>query len=87
MQAASVNVKCLTFASTSNDIIHLANSAVSSNSCELFQESMCLSMEHSIFALNPSNKIAFGNETWVLDTRVTDHIVHSLTLFYFCSIT
>ena len=50
-------------ASTSNDVIHSANSALSGNSCELFQESMCLSMEHSIFAVNPSNKTAFGNET------------------------
>ena len=68
-------------ASTSNDVIHSANSSLSGNSCELFQESMCLGMEHSIFAVNPSNKTAFGNETWVLDTGATDHIVHSLTLF------
>ena len=50
-------------ASTSNDAIHLVNSALLGNSCELFQESMCLSMEHSIFVVNPSNKTAFGNET------------------------
>ena len=68
-------------ASTSNDVIHSANFALSGNSCELFQESMCLGMEHSIFAVNPSNKTAFGNEIWVLDTGATDHIVHSLTLF------
>ena len=74
-------------ASTSSDVIHSANSALPSNSCELFQESMCLSMEHSIFAVNPSNKTTFGNETWVLDIGAIDHIVHSLTLFYFCSIT
>ena len=54
-------------ASTSNDVIHSANSSLSGNSCELFQESMCLGMEHSIFAVNPSNKTTFGNETWVLD--------------------
>ena len=68
-------------ASTSNDAIHSANSTLSGNSCELFQESMCLSMEHSIFAVNPSSKTAFGNENWVLDTGATYHIVHSLTLF------
>ena len=67
--------------STSNDAIHLVNSALLGNSCELFQESMCLSMEHSIFVVNPSNKTAFGNETRVLDIGATDHIVHSLTLF------
>ena len=68
-------------ASTSNDAIHLVNSALLGNSCELFQESMCLSMEHSIFVVNPSNKTAFGNETRVLDIGAIDHIVHSLTLF------
>ena len=68
-------------ASTSNDAIHSTNSALSGNSCELVQESICPSMEHSIFVVNPSNKTAFGNETWVLDTGATYHIVHSITLF------
>ena len=62
MQAASVNVAHAS-TSTSNDVINSTNSTLSGNSCELFQESMCLSMEHSIFAVNPSNKITFGNET------------------------
>ena len=38
-------------------------------------------MEHLIFTINPSNKTAFGNETWVLDIGATNYIVHSLTLF------
>ncbi|XP_075652458.1 uncharacterized protein LOC142622802 [Castanea sativa] len=66
---------------TSNYAIYSANSALLGNSYDLFQESMPLSMKHSIFAVNPSNKTAFGNETWVLDTGATDHIVHSVTLF------
>jgi len=64
--------------SGSNDAMHSVNSALLGNSCDLFQDSVCLSMQHSIFAVNPTNKIAYGNETWILDTR--DHIVHSITL-------
>ena len=38
-------------------------------------------MQHSIFAVNPSHKTAFSQDTWVLDTGATDHIVHSVDLF------
>lgn len=38
-------------------------------------------MQNSVFAVNPVNKTAFDSETWVLDTRATDHIIHSITLF------
>ena len=38
-------------------------------------------MQHSVFAVNPANKTAFDNETWVLDTGATNHIIHSITLF------
>ena len=38
-------------------------------------------MQHSIFAINPPNKTAFSQETWVLDTGATYHIVRSVDLF------
>ena len=74
------------FSSGSNDGVHSANSTInpivaSSNSCDLFQESMILSMQHSVFAVNPVNKTAFNSETWVLDIGAIDHIIHSITLF------
>ncbi|XP_075648676.1 uncharacterized protein LOC142619463 [Castanea sativa] len=65
----------------SNDAIHIANSAISGNLCDHLQDSMCLSMQHSIFAVNPTNKTAYGKETWVLDTGATDHIVRLVKLF------
>ena len=48
--------------------MHSANSATNPNalssiSCDLFQDSMCLSMQHSVFAVNPTNKTAFDSET------------------------
>ena len=42
---------------------------------------MCLSIQHSIFAINPSNKTAYSQDTWVFDMVATDHIVHSVDLF------
>ncbi|XP_030936240.1 uncharacterized protein LOC115961390 [Quercus lobata] len=35
----------------------------------------------SVFAINLVNKTAYGNDVWILDTRATDHTVHSLSLF------
>jgi len=66
--------------------MHSANSAINPNalsgiSCDIFQDSMCLSMQHSVFVVNPANKTAFDDETWVLNIGVTDHIIHSITLF------
>ena len=66
---------------SSNEVIHIANSALSGISDDLLQNSMCLSMQHSIFAINPSNKTAYSQDTWVLDIGATDHIVHSVALF------
>ena len=65
----------------SNDAIATANSAFSGNFFAFFQDSVCLNMQHSIFAKNPVNKIVFGKQTWVLDTGATDHIVHFVKLF------
>ena len=59
----------------------MANSALSGISDTFLQNPMCLSMQHSIFAINPSYKIAFSQDTWVLDMGATDHIVHSVDLF------
>ena len=39
-----------------NEAIHIANSALSSISDDFLQNSICLSTQHSIFAVNPSNK-------------------------------
>ena len=64
-----------------NDVIATANSAISGNLCASFQDSVCLNMEHSIFATNPANKTIFGKQTWVLNTGATNHIVHSIKLF------
>ena len=38
-------------------------------------------MKHSIFAVNPTNKTTYNEETWVLDIGATDHIIHSIKLF------
>ena len=65
----------------SNDAIATANSTLSSNLCASFQDSVCLNMQHSIFAKNPVNKTVFDKQTWVLDTGATDHIVHFFKLF------
>ena len=63
---------------SSNDAIHIANSALSGNLCDFLQDSMCLSIQHSIFVVNPTNKVPYGKETWVFDTGATDYIVHSV---------
>ena len=44
----------------SNDAIATADSAISGNLCASFQDSVCLNMQHSIFATNPANKTIFG---------------------------
>ena len=56
------------FSSSSNDSMHSANSAINPNalssiSYDHFQDSMCLSMQHFVFAVNPTNKTAFDSET------------------------
>ena len=66
---------------SSNEAIHIANSALLGISDDLLQNSTCLSMQHSIFAVNPSNKTAYSEDTCVLDIGATDHIVHSVSLF------
>ena len=63
------------------DTIQSANSALSGISCASFHDPTCLSLKNSIFNENPSNKTAYSDETWVLDTGATDHIIHSLSLF------
>ena len=55
--------------SGTNDAIHLANSALSGISCASFQDSICFNLKNSVFTENPSNKTAYNEETWVLDTR------------------
>ena len=67
--------------STSQDVVHAANFALSSISYASFQDSIYLNLKNSIFSENPSNKIAHNTETWVLDTEATDHIIHSISLF------
>ena len=42
-------------------------------------------LEHSIFSAKTVNREAFSSIDWVIDTGVTDHMVHSIT--YFTSIT
>ena len=73
-----------THASTSgnsNDAIHTTNSALSGNLCPFFQDSICLNIQHSIFAKNSANKTAYSKETWVVDIGAIDHIVHLVKLF------
>ena len=65
----------------SNDAIATANSTISGNLCATFPDSVCLNMQHSIFATNLANKTIFGKQTWVLDTGATDHMVYSVKLF------
>ena len=48
---------------SSNEAIHIANSALSGIFDDFLQNSICLSMQHSIFAVNPSNKTAFSQDT------------------------
>ena len=42
--------------SSTNEAIHLANSALSGISCASFQDSTCLNLKNSVFTNNPSNK-------------------------------
>ena len=65
----------------SNDALHSANSALSGNMCNAWLDSVSLDLHHSAFAVNPANKVAYGNDVWVLDIGAIDHIVHSLSLF------
>ena len=67
--------------SASNDAIQSTNSALSSISHDFLQDSNCLNMKQSIFAVNPANKTTNNEETWVLDIGAIDHIIHSITLF------
>lgn len=67
---------------------HSANSVLNPNILssitlpyDPFIYSQGLSMQHSIFAINLVNRTSYGNETWILDTGATDHIIHSITLF------
>ena len=64
-----------------NDALHSANSALSGNVCNTWSYFVSLDLYHSVFAVNPVNKNAYGNDVWILDTGATDHIVHSLSLF------
>ena len=38
-------------------------------------------LKHSIFSIKLVNSTALGNETWVMDTGASDHIVCSISLF------
>ncbi|XP_075633672.1 uncharacterized protein LOC142606162 [Castanea sativa] len=38
-------------------------------------------LKHSIFSTALVNRTAFGNDTWVMDTSASDHIVYFVTLF------
>ncbi|XP_075654682.1 uncharacterized protein LOC142624823 [Castanea sativa] len=67
--------------SATTDAIHSANSALSGISCASFLDSACLSLKNSIFTENPSNKIAYNEETWVLDIGAIDHYIHSISLY------
>lgn len=74
--------------SRTKKVTHSANSTVNPNalssnilSYDPFSYSTCLSMQHSIFVIDPINRTTYGNEIWVLDTGAIDHIVHSITLF------
>jgi len=67
--------------SATTNAIHLENLVLSGISYASFQDSACFSLKNSIFTKNPSNKIAYNEETWVLDTGATNHIIHSISLF------
>ena len=38
-------------------------------------------IKHSIFSTKLVNRITFGNNTWVMDTRASNHIICSISLF------
>ena len=48
---------------SSNEAIHMANSALLGISDTFLQNPMCLSMQHSIFVVNPSHKPTFSQDT------------------------
>ena len=37
-----------------------------------------LDLSHSIFSSQKVNRLAFSTNTWILDTRASDHFVHSV---------
>lgn len=55
------------------NIIALPFNAVASN---------VLKLKHFVFSTIVVNIIAYGIETWVIDTSATDHIVCSMHLYY-----
>ena len=67
--------------SGANDVLHLANSALSSNKCNAWSDSVSLDLYHSVFVVNLVNKVAYGNDVWVFEAGATNHIVHSLSFF------
>ena len=45
-----------------NDALHSANSAISGNVCNAWSDSVSLDLHHSVFVINPINKVAYGND-------------------------
>ena len=45
-----------------NDALHSANSALSGNVCNAWSDSVSLDLHHSVFVINPINKVAYGND-------------------------
>ena len=66
----------------------LALSASSSDylnnfSSKAFCSSSFLLPNSTIFIVRAVNRSAFANTNWIIDTRATDHMVHSIFLFSF----
>lgn len=58
-----------------NNAIAMANN-VSFNQASTSQSTPLVgNLKHSIFFAKLVNRIAIGNDTWVMDTRASDHII------------
>ena len=64
-----------------NSAIAMANN-VSFNQASTSQSTpLAGNLKHSIFSTKLMNGTAFGNDTWVMDTGASDHIICSMSLF------
>ena len=53
-----------------NDALHSTNSAISGNMCNSWSDFLSLDLHHSVFAVNPVNKTAYGNDIWRSEERL-----------------
>ena len=64
-----------------NNVIAMANNVSFIQASTSQSTPLASNLKHSIFSAKLVNRTAFGNDTWVMDTRASDHIICSMSLF------